>query len=137
YGNIGTGALQTQTACAAIEFDNSDCHFIGGSVSALHFATGLFVNFGAGHKKDDLIASTALYSRAVTPYDEENFWSIQAGIERKWTPLGKTTLYGEYYDYSGGSNTRTIEAAFAGVGAAGNAAVLSTGVQSWGLGVAQ
>ena len=38
--------------------------------------------------------------------DEDTFWAIEAGIERKWFPLGKTTIYGQYYDYDGGSLSR-------------------------------
>jgi len=135
YGQIDTGTAQTQTACAAIANDTSDCNQFGGSASVVHEATGLFVNFAAGIKKDDLIADTALYSGAVTPDDEQTFWALQAGIEKKWISLGKTTVYGEYYDYEGGSNTRTLDAAFAGT--ANPAAVLSTGLQSYGFGVAQ
>lgn len=134
YGEISTGADQTQTACAAIANDDSDCWFFGGSTSVVHVATGLFVNFGAAIKKDDLIADTALFAN-VTPDDEQTFWAIQAGIERDWTPLGKTTLYGEYYSYDGGANTRLLDAAFAGTG--NDAAVLSTGAESYGFGVAQ
>lgn len=134
YGEISTGTDQTQTACAAIVNDDSDCRFFGGSTSVVHVATGLFVNFGAGIKKDDLITDTALFAN-VTPDDEQTFWAVQAGIERGWTPLGKTTLYGEYYSYDGGANTRLLDAAFAGT--VNNAAVLSTGTESYGFGVAQ
>lgn len=134
YGQISTGDAQTQTACAAIVNDDSDCWFFGGSTSVVHVATGLFVNFGAGIKKDDLIADTALFAN-VTPDDEQTFWAIQAGIERKWTSFGATTIYGEYYSYDGGANTRLLDAAFAGT--ANGAAVLSTGVESYGFGVAQ
>lgn len=134
YGEISTGTAQTQTACAAIVNDDSDCSFFGGSASVVHVSTGLFVNFGAGMKQDDLIDSTALFAN-VTPDDEQTFWAIQAGIERKWVPLGKTTLYGEYYSYDGGANTRLLDANFAGT--VNGAAVLSTGVESYGFGIAQ
>lgn len=134
YGKISTGADQTQTACAAIVNDDSDCWQFGGSTSIVHVATGLFVNFGAGIKKDDLIADTNLFAN-VAPDNEQTFWSIQAGIERKWTPLGKTTIYGEYYSFDGGANTRLLDANFAGT--VNGAAVVSTGVESYGFGVAQ
>ncbi len=136
YGKIDTGAAQTSTACAAIENDTSDCDQFGGSISVVHVESGLFVNFGAGIKKDDLIADTTLFATsALTPDDEQTFWALQAGIERKWTSFGKTTIYGEYYDYEGGANTRTLNSAFAGT--ANNAAVLSTGLESYGFGFAQ
>lgn len=149
YGKISDG-LQTQTACAATQANltapaaltpagihDSDCEQFGGSASILHEATGLFLNFGAGVKTDNLINQITLFSGPVAADDEQTFWALQSGIERKWTSFGKTTIYGEYYDYEGGANNRTIEASFAGVGAAGNAAVLSTGVQSYGFGFAQ
>jgi predicted porin len=136
YGQIDTGTAQTQTACSAIQNDTSDCNQFGGSASVLHDSSGLFVNVAAGIKKDDLIDRTTLFATsAITPDDEQTFWAIQAGVERKWTSFGKTTIYGEYYDYEGGANTRTLNAAFAGT--VNNAAVVSTGLESYGLGVAQ
>lgn len=148
-GGIGYGAVtdgaQTQTGCNASQANagatptgaahDADCNQFGGSVSIVHVDTGLFVNFGAGVKKDDLIQEITLYSGAVAPDDEDKFWAVQAGIEKKWNSYGKTTLYGEYYDHDGGSNNRTIDGAF--VGLASNAAVLNSNVQVWGLGAAQ
>lgn len=145
YGHI-TDGLQTQTGCAVSQANagttpigasaDADCSQFGGSVSALHVPTGLFLNFGAGEKQDDLISDITLYSGAVAPDDTETFWALQAGIEKKWTSFGATTIYGEYYDYSGGSNNRTIEGAFAGVGTA-TGAVLDSSLTSYGGGIAQ
>jgi hypothetical protein len=137
YGEITDGG-QTQTACAAIKGapgqHDTSCNQFGGSISVMHKETGLFGNFGAGIKKDDIIESTTLFSaRGVD--DEQTFWSAQGGIEKKWNALGKTTVYGEYYHYEGGGNTRTLSSAFAGTTNA--AAVVSTGVESYGFGVAQ
>ncbi len=137
YGEITDGG-QTQTACAAIGGapgnHDTKCTQFGGSVSVMHKETGLFANFGAGVKNDDIIESTTLFSVRGAD-DEQTFWSTQAGIEKKWTALGKTTVYGEYYHYEGGGNTRTLSSTFAGT--ANAAAVVSTGVESYGLGVAQ
>lgn len=146
YGHV-TDGLQTQTGCSASQANTSavlaggaaadaDCSQFGGSVSIVHSDSGLFVNFAAGVKQDDLINDIVLYSGAVAPDDEDTFFAVQAGIEQKWNSLGKTTIYGEYYDHDGGSNNRTIEGGFAGVGGS-RAAVLSTGLQSFGFGVAQ
>ena len=55
-----------------------------GSISVMHVPTGLFVNFGAGERDYDDIDLNATH------------WGVQAGIERKWMPYGKTTIYGEY-----------------------------------------
>ena len=144
YGAISDGQ-QTQTGCAASQANASspigsasdaDCHQFGGSASIVHVDSGLFVNFGAGIKRDDLIEDITLYSGAVRPDDEETFWSLQAGIEKKWLAFGKTTIYGEYYRYEGGSNNRTIDGAFAGVGTA-SGAVIDTGLEVIGGGIAQ
>jgi hypothetical protein len=138
YGE-NTDSSQTQTACAAYNVSvngrDTKCNQFGGSISILHTESGLFANFGAGIKKDELIEQTALFA-ARGADDEQTFWSVQAGIEKKWSPLGKSTFYGEYYDYQGGANTRLISGDFAGTGVT-PAAVVSTGVKSYGLGVAQ
>ena len=34
----------------------------------------------------------------------DSMWFIQGGIEQKWIPLGKTTVFGEYRHDDGGSN---------------------------------
>ncbi len=61
---------------------------VTGSISLMHVPTGLFVNFGAGEKevKDNDNSSS--------------FWFTQVGIERKWTPYGTTTIFGEYGKYT-------------------------------------
>lgn len=144
YGEIYDSS-QTQTGCAASQGNgtallgtasDSDCKQFGGSVSIVHVETGLFANFGAGIKRDDLIGDIKLYSGAVRPDDRESFWSLQTGIEKKWLEFGKTTIYGEYYRYQGGSNNRLIDGAFAGVGTA-NGAVIDTGLEVIGGGIAQ
>ncbi|HPG88234.1 MAG TPA: hypothetical protein PLD46_01165, partial [Hyphomicrobium sp.] len=80
-GGIGYGQVldgkQTQTGCNASGANagttatgtahDADCNQFGGSVSVVHVDTGLFVNFGAGVNKDDLISDLTLYSGAVTP----------------------------------------------------------------------
>ncbi len=93
----------------ALEFFASDgdatkCHQAGGSLSVLHEATGLFVNFGGGLTIDGLLHDTARYS-GTSVDDGEVFWSGQVGIERKFNSLGKSTIYGELYLYDGGAPT--------------------------------
>ena len=75
----------------------------------MHVDTGLYVNAAAGQKEDDGLAEVAFYVANPGLLDDEDaFWAIEAGIEKKWFPLGKTTVYGQYYDYDGGSLARTI-----------------------------
>lgn len=135
-----TDGPQTQTECNARGQGtlgrDEKCTQFGGSVSVLHSDTGLFVNFGAGLKKDDVINETALYAGQNVD-DEQTFYAIQGGIERKFNELGKTTIYGEYYSYSGAPIARTVGAGDAINTLGTTAAVFDTGVQVWGLGVAQ
>jgi hypothetical protein len=84
--------------------DATKCRQLGGSLSVLHQATGLFLNFGAGLTLDGLLEDTPRF--AGTGVDEaELFWSGQAGIERRFNALGPSTLYGELYLDNGGAPT--------------------------------
>jgi predicted porin len=140
YGAI-TDGTQTQTVCAAVQATglggDTQCEQFGGSISVLHSATGLFINAAAGLKTDDLLNKTNLFT-GLNADDEQTFWALQGGIEKKWLPVGKTTLYGEYYNYDGGATTRRFAADDA-IEPAGfdRAAVWSSGVQSYGGGIAQ
>jgi predicted porin len=68
-----------------------DCEAWGVGASVMHVATGLFVSAGYGEVIDNLRPATAVD-------DKDNFWVVTAGIERSWIPLGKTTIYGTYYN---------------------------------------
>jgi hypothetical protein len=109
-----------------VSWRNSDCRNYGGSFSILHEKTGLFLNFGTGLKVDDFIRDTARFSG--TDVDEEQFfWATQGGIEKKLFDLGKTTIYGEYYNYDGGGGTwRTVRA---------GDALNPTGLGNWAEGI--
>jgi hypothetical protein len=91
----------------------AECHQFGGSISALHESSGLFVTFGAGKFVDERIGE--FFAGQAGPNtnadDESTFYAFQAGIEKKWLPLGKTTLYGEYFHHDGGANDRGVGAA--------------------------
>jgi hypothetical protein len=141
YGEI-TDNSQTQTVCSAANAASSsdtNCSQFGGSVSILHEKTGLFVNFGAGEKWDDVLDTTPVGIAGAD--DTQTFWSVQAGIEKKFFEHGKTTLYGEYYDYDGGGNSRRTvangDALDPIAGANPSLQVWSTGVQVYGAGIAQ
>jgi predicted porin len=137
YAQVTDGAQTKTTAGSRALLDAKQW---GGSVSILHAKSGLFVQGGAGQKQDDGLFDSATWAN-VTPDDEDWFWSIQAGIEQKWNPLGKTTLYGEYFDYEGGSLDRRF-------GSSGppavtdpapflRKAIYTTAVEMYGFGVAQ
>ncbi len=120
-----TDGPETKTECNARGLgvpQDEKCAQFGGSVSILHEATGLFVSVGAGQKTDDVIGTTPLYAGVAGVDDKQAFWAIQAGIEKKFIDLGKTTIYGEYYDYNGAPIARRLNdgdafEAIAGLGA--------------------
>lgn len=127
----------TNISCNATIAGNQDCDQLGGSISVMHVPTGLFVNFGAGIKDDNLIEETARFAGTGVD-DGQEFWAIQGGIERKFMPFGKTTVYGEYYTYDGGGNSRRTLSATDPINPLGaDAAIWSTGVDSFGAGFAQ
>jgi hypothetical protein len=131
---INTDAAPLSSTGGYTPLGNQECYQYGGSFSVVHIATGLFLNFGAGEKIDELIDDVA----ATTGGDDsQTFWSLQAGIERKFMPLGATTLYGEYYDYKGGTTTMQLPVGDALNPFGANAFVWNTDVQVWGLGIAQ
>jgi hypothetical protein len=110
----GIGYLQlqpgsrTRAVCPAAFFtggeDATACEQLRGSVSAKHLDTGLFVSFGANLTSDGIVENTLRF-RGTGVDQQEGFLSGQAGIERQWNALGKTTIYGDYYAYSGGAPT--------------------------------
>jgi predicted porin len=114
------------------------CQHFGGSVSVLHQETGLFVSAGAGIVTDDVLNTTTRFAGTGAD-DEASFWATQFGIEKKWLPLGKTTIYGEYYDYDGGAINRGIAGTDAAAISAGLGAssIWGSEVQVYGFGVAQ
>ncbi|WP_439541656.1 porin [Hyphomicrobium sp.] len=116
---------------------DEDCQHFGGSFSVVHDATGLFVNAGAGTVTDDVLNTTARFA-GTNADDQASFWSVQAGIEKKWLPLGKTTIYGEYYDYNGGAINRGVAAGDAiNIAGFGASSIWNTGLQVYGFGFAQ
>lgn len=106
YGE--TTEPQSTTAgfqCTSTSVDDASCSQLGGSISVMHEATGLYVNFAAGYMEDDFIDV-----QVAGADDRSQFWALEAGIQQKWIPLGKTTIFGQYYDYDGGSTARTFGA---------------------------
>ncbi len=139
YGVVLDGP-DTSTVCATtagLGGSDTRCENLGGSISIIHEASGLFVNAGTGIKNDELLNGTAAFIGTGAD-DEQTFWAIQAGVEKKFNEFGKTTIYGEYYDYQGGANgRRTIGAADALNPLGATAAIWSSGVEMFGAGIIQ
>lgn len=105
YGQNTDEDSPTSPSCVASDASGfADCHQWGGSFSALHKSSGLFLTFGAGQFIDENAEASGLaFTGGDTAGDDEHtFYSFQAGIEKKFIPLGKTTVYGEYFNHDGG-----------------------------------
>jgi hypothetical protein len=102
YGEI-TDNTQGFTGNSTIGNDRGTT--LGGSASVLHVESGLFATFAYGETELPHRGNLASFA---TDNDYSN-WNIQAGIQKKWNPLGATTLYGEYYrgDFGQSSTTTT------------------------------
>jgi hypothetical protein len=142
YTQLVQGA-RSRTICAGANAlidsgDDTSCRQLSGSISVIDRPTGLFVNFGAGLNFNGLIDDTLRY-QGTGVGDQHTFFAGQAGIERRFNDLGKTTFYGEHFTYDGGAAT----AAFVRPGdslnptGAGNWAVWNSSVNVWGGGLAQ
>ncbi len=112
------------------------CSQLGGSVSVLHNPTGVFLTFAAGVYEDENATTSTAFAGAPVD-DEHTFYSFMAGIQQNLVPLGKTTVWGEYFDYDGGANERTVDIGDALNPFAGNARIWNSGVQVYGIGISQ
>ena len=70
---------------------------------------------------------------------DQFFWAAQAGVEKKFNDLGKTTIYGEHYDYdgAGGTGARSRAGDALNPTGVGNWAEWYTDVNVMGAGIAQ
>lgn len=78
-----------------------DCEELGMSASVMHIDTGLFVTGAFGYRKDNNIG--VLYAGAANADDTQDFYFVQAGIEQKWFSIGKTTIFGEFWNENAGA----------------------------------
>jgi len=123
----------TTFACVA-ETANEECQSVGGSVSVMHKPSGLYASFAAGWFKDENILANPDFAGAD---DESTFWATEVGIQKKWFPIGKTTVFGQYYDYDGGANARQDFTANGFTGLTSTSQIFSSGVEMYGAGVMQ
>jgi predicted porin len=86
---------------------DADCNQFGASGSIMHEETGLYVNAAYGILEDELLKPR--FGAATD--DEHQFYAVEAGIQKKWIPLGKTTIFGQYYNADGGATDRTYTTA--------------------------
>jgi len=145
-GNGILGCANARAAAAVAGTTNNrndvDCSGWAASGSIMHVPTGLYLTAAGGSETDNMRNVVAQQNnRALGVKSTDSWWYLQGGIERNWFGIGKTTLYGEYHNVSGGTVPVTIAA---GVNAAdpinsfGAAArIHSTEVATWGLGMVQ
>lgn len=135
YGQQTDGTGQRGFQCVGnTPASDQDCEQLGGSISIMHTPTGLYGNFAAGFLKDNLIKSDTGLSAAerAAADDRSTFYAFEAGIEKEWFKLGKTTLFGQYYRNEGGTQDRTLTVP--GVAADD---IMSSELEMFGLGVVQ
>jgi predicted porin len=99
-----------------------DCHQIGMSGSIMDMGTGLFIHGAYGITTDE--------NKPAGVDNENSFFYLQGGIEKKFMPYGATTLFAMYSQFDTG---------FTSVGLApGAAGSFENGeVEMWGLGINQ
>ena len=139
----GVGGLNTRGCAINPATQDSECSQLGLSGSVLHEKTGLFVTGSYGIKWDE--NRQAAFGAPVD--DEDQFYQIQAGIERKYDgplgKLGKTTIYGEYEHYDTGAiiagNGQTATALPRNLASVFGVATRGAGadIDIWGLGINQ
>ena len=93
-------------------------------------STGLYVHGAYGIKKDN--KRDEAYGFDVE--DKDQFYYLQAGIERKLNALGKTTFWGEFRHDDIGAHAGKI--AFDEVGGLG-ALMAGSEIEFWGIGANQ
>ena len=111
----------------------SDTKIASGSISVLHVPTGLFGNVAAGR----IELSRGALAGSANP-DDGSMWMTQAGIEKRVSSYGATTLYGEYGQYNDmllGYAGFTGDGALPASVAAGD--IAGTEVSRWGVGAVQ
>lgn len=110
---------------------------VGLSGSLMHLESGLYVSGAWGTLHDAGLDD--LYGRNVD--ENTSFYTVQAGLERKFFPIGKTTIFGEYFQLdrgagfvASGSTASILNAASLGTGLS---EVSNSQIRGWGVGVNQ
>lgn len=117
----------------------------GLSASVLHVATGLYVTGAWGHLEDDGLAPVyAALGQTRAIDDETEFYFLQGGIQKKFLPIGTTTIFGEYFNLErgagfvpaiGGGGSLTLAAGALGAGTLTE--VAGSEIRGWGIGINQ
>jgi predicted porin len=126
-GKVGYERSSDETTSPCSALPAQDCEWWGAAGTIMHVPTGLYVYGGFGQNHDNAEATNPLADA------NDKMWFIQAGIEREFIPLGKTTIFGEYRHDDAGSN---LGKSFA-VGNGPSAFVQSSDLNFWAGGLVQ
>ena len=123
-----------------VKSSDTSCRELGMSGTIQHIESGLYVYGAYGQKWDEnrqaVVEATA--GGAKGSDDSDQFWYLQAGIERKFVDLGKTTIYGEYHRSDVGAGIIQSTGRVKDFTAlAGNFFMAGSEIDVWGLGVVQ
>jgi len=113
-GKVGYGESTDASATSCGDANDTKCRWAGAAGTIMHKPTGFYVFGGYGWQQID--------NPTVGADDTSTTWFIQPGIEKKWTPLGTTTVFGEYRHDDAGANPGTT---------------LSANVDFWAGGIVQ
>jgi len=139
-GNNHFNGCADVAALAVVSSRDRDCSSWAVAGSIMHVATGLFVTANLGERTDnlrkELFAQTTDVDSALVSAKDTN-WGVRGGIEKNWTGMGNTTLFGEYNVSTGTPLAAgAIQSADAGIQIAAER-IVNSEVSSWGLGVVQ
>lgn len=109
-----------------------DCNWWGAAATIQHTPTGLYVYGGYGEQTDENASLVAGHADAE---EDNTTWFVQAGIERKFFSLGKTTIFGEYRKDEGGTPEATRRLTNAAVGTGGD--IRSSDIDFYAAGIVQ
>lgn len=124
YGE-STDPISNAQNCTQTSIKVGNCQWWGAAGTIMHAPTGLYVYGGFGQNEIEFFPGNPGLD------DNSTMWFVQAGIEKKFVPLGKTTIFGEYRnDDVGFTGT-----AFTGVNGAGTA--IGSDFDFYALGVVQ
>jgi len=101
-----------------------------GAISVMHVASGLFTTFSAGRRELEGSRTPAAGTAYVGP--DLEYWHVISGISQNFFGIGRTTLFSEYGESSGGLAQSSFIA-----NSAVHDFVSDNTVTYWGLGVTQ
>jgi hypothetical protein len=117
-------------ACHPAERAGKSCEWWGVAGTVMHVPTGLYAYAGYGQQNDSTRNVDFTFAGIEST---DSLWFVQGGIEKKFLPLGTTTIFGEYRQNDNGSNPAR---SLAGAVTAANF-VKSSDINNWAVGVVQ